>query len=98
MLVGWFVLHQWNEHERVSDRRALEARAFDLTARATAPGSALACLDALAGKAVETACEKTLFASAEAVAAAVSHVAAQLTLLAAWRDHARRADTSHGLA
>ena len=45
---------------------------------------ALACLDGLAGENVETACEKTLFASADSVAAGVSYTAAQMTRLAAF--------------
>lgn len=44
---------------------------------------ALACLDELAGETVLTACEKPLFASPEAVAAAVSYVATQVTRLTA---------------
>lgn len=44
---------------------------------------ALACLDGLAGENVENACEKALFASPDAVAAAVSYTAAQVTRLAA---------------
>jgi hypothetical protein len=42
---------------------------------------ALSCLDGLAGDAVEIACEKALFASAEASAAAVSYTAAQISRL-----------------
>ena len=52
-----------------------------LSARALAPGSPLACLDALAGESVEAACEKAMFASPAAVAAATSYVAARLALL-----------------
>jgi hypothetical protein len=44
---------------------------------------ALACLDGLAGDAVEAACEKPLFASAESSAAAVSYTAAQISRLSA---------------
>ena len=51
-------------------------------ARAIAPGSALSCLDELAGETVEAACERAVFASPEGVAAAVSYVTAQLALLA----------------
>ena len=39
-------------------------------------------LDPIAGDTVEVACEKVLFASPEATAAAVSYVAAQLSILA----------------
>lgn len=73
-----------------ADRRALDARVTELTARAIAPGSALACLDAAAGAAVEGACEKALFATPEATAAAVSYVSAQLALLADASEHAQR--------
>ena len=53
----------------------------ELTTRTLAPGSPFACLDALAGEKVETACEKAIFASPESVASATSYVAARLTLL-----------------
>jgi hypothetical protein len=43
----------------------------------------LACLDGLAGVVVETACERVLFASPDAVAAAVSYTAAQIARLRA---------------
>ena len=46
--------------------------ALELAARALVPGSALPCLDAIAGDVVEDACEKAIFASPEATAAAVS--------------------------
>ncbi|WEF52896.1 hypothetical protein AFIC_001405 [[Pseudomonas] carboxydohydrogena] len=42
---------------------------------------ALACLDELAGEAVEAGCERAVFASAEATAAAVSYTAAQISRL-----------------
>jgi hypothetical protein len=64
-----------------------EMRVLELTAQAKMPGSALACLDAMAGEAVETSCEKAVFASPEATAAAVSYVAAQLSLLAIGGQH-----------
>jgi hypothetical protein len=47
---------------------------------------ALSCIDDLAGENVETACEKTLFGSAESTAAAVSYAADRLNLLAAFGD------------
>lgn len=43
---------------------------------------ALSCLDGLAGEGVEAACERSLFASADVTAAAVSYTAAQLSRLA----------------
>ena len=63
------------------ERRALDDRKAALMAGSLAPGSALSCLDELAGEAVETACEKAVFASPEAVAAGVKYVTAQLALL-----------------
>jgi hypothetical protein len=44
--------------------------------------AAIPCLDGLAGDAVEAACERPLFASAESSAAAVSYTAAQISRLA----------------
>lgn len=50
---------------------------------APASVAAMACLDGLAGDAVEAACERPLFVSAEAAASAVSYTAAQLVRLSA---------------
>jgi hypothetical protein len=47
---------------------------------------ALSCIDDLAGEAVLTACEKALFGSAEATAAALAYAAAQITRLTAFGD------------
>ena len=47
-------------HSHGADRRALELRAQELTARTLAPGSALACLDAVAGENVDAACESAV--------------------------------------
>lgn len=84
--------------EAGGERHALEARAFELMSRAMAPGSALACLDAVAGETFEASCEKAVFATPEATAAAVSYVAAQLSLLAADKDHGQRAGSGSGIA
>ena len=69
--------------ERAAERRALLAREVELSRIALAPGSALACLDGGAGETVENVCEKTVFASAQSTAAAVSYMDARLKLLAA---------------
>lgn len=53
---------------------------------ATAPLPQLACIDELAGDAVLAACEKSLFGSAESVAAAVAYAASQITLLTSLGD------------
>ncbi len=79
--IAWAVLDRSAGHDDDADRRALELRAEELTAHALAPGSALPCLDAVAGDEVETACEKSLFASAASVAGATSYVTARLALL-----------------
>ena len=47
---------------------------------------ALSCIDDMAGEMVLTACEKSLFGSAESVAAAVSYAASRLTRLTAFGD------------
>ena len=77
------------------ERRALETRRADLTARATMPGSPLACLNALASEPVETACKQAVFANPTSAAVAVSYAAAQLRLLADGVDFARRTDSSY---
>ncbi len=92
--VTWFVLDASSRRDLAVERRQLDARVLDLTARALVPGSALACLDAGAGDTVEASCENALFATPETVAAAVSYVSVQLTLLADLSNFARRADTS----
>jgi hypothetical protein len=85
LLVGagaaWYGYNSWTERDLAFERRNLDARAFELTSRALMPGSALACLDAAAGDTVEASCEKALFATPEAAAAAVAFVTAQLALL-----------------
>jgi hypothetical protein len=78
--LAWLSLQ--GKQDAVAERHAVEARADTLATRATMPGSPLACLDAMAGDAVEASCEQTLFASPAAMASAVSYVAAQLSLFA----------------
>src|SRR5689334_13335420 len=62
----WAVLDGSMRHDVIAERRALDERMDGLLARAAAPGSALACLDAIAGETVESSCEKALFQSPEA--------------------------------
>jgi hypothetical protein len=75
------ILDRMTENERAAERRAFTQRTAELTAQALAPGSSLACLDGAAGEAVENACEKMVFAGPQSTAAAVSFMAARLTLL-----------------
>lgn len=67
---------------QAAERRALVQRNSQLTIGAVAPGSALSCLDAGAGEAVENACEAKVFADPQRAANAVAYTAARLSLLA----------------
>lgn len=86
---GWIYVEYLERQEQAATRRGLDERAAALLARAVAPGSALSCLNELAGEAVETACAKAIFASPEAVSAAVNYVTAELALLTEGSGHAR---------
>jgi hypothetical protein len=88
--ITWVSLDDGVLGDRGAERRSLELRAEELGARALVPGSPLACLDALAGDSVETACEKALFVSPASVASASSYIAARLTLLSAMVAYAER--------
>src|SRR5436305_10307624 len=74
------------------ERRALDARAIELTTRAMTSGYALACLDTGTGGAIEAGCEKAIFASPQATAAAVSYATARLSLLTDGLKYARMGD------
>lgn len=92
---AWTWADRSAQRDRANERQALAARALELTARAVAAGSPLACLDGGAGEAVETSCEKTLFATPETVAAATAYVAARIALLSDAADYAQRAKTDY---
>lgn len=81
-LVVLAVFDRLSVAEHAAGRAALLARDAELTRSALVPGSAFVCLDAGAGDAVENACEKQVFASAESTAAAVAYMGARLNLLA----------------
>jgi type IV secretory pathway VirB2 component (pilin) len=98
MLAAAWVFNSFRQRDLAAEQRSLEDRAFELAARAVMPGSALACLDAVAGEAVEDTCEKALFATPEATAAAVTYVATELSLLAAASEHLRRGGPGYGSA
>jgi hypothetical protein len=78
----WVVADSLGGRDRSAERHVVEARAIELTLRAIAPGSPLACLDTVANETIEAGCEKSLFASPQTVAAAVAYVDARLNLLA----------------
>src|SRR5579864_5349433 len=86
----WALLAGPSAQDHGADRRALEMRAQELSTRAMAPGSALACLDAVAGETVDAACEKALFASPATVAAATSYAAVRLELLSDMAAYVKR--------
>lgn len=96
LLVGtlalFAVLDRMATNERTVERNALMARDAELAARALDPASALACLDGAAGDAIETACEKKIFATPQSAAAAVAYVTARLSLLADGARYAGHAD------
>ncbi len=81
-LLVWTLLDGSTSRDQAATRRALDARAVELTARAIAPSSPLACLDGITNPTVEAACEKALFATPESIAAAVAYADARLALLA----------------
>jgi hypothetical protein len=96
--MAWTLLDYTPSAQPGFERRSLEIQAEQLNAQALAPGSPLACLDALAGEAVEAACEKELFTSPASVAAATSFVARRVALLAALLAYEKRSSTDiHGL-
>jgi hypothetical protein len=75
------ILDRLTRSERASEERALLERNSQLSLAAAAPGSALSCLDGLAGEEIANACEKSLFADPQSVARAVGYVSARLSLL-----------------
>jgi hypothetical protein len=99
VLIGVFGVYIYLQRSalqhRIDERHMLDERSAALMGRAIAPGSALSCLDELAGETVEAACERAVFASPEAVTAAVRYVAAQWALLTDGTQHAERVDKSY---
>lgn len=87
--LAWVYLERAGVQDRMAERGAFEGRLAALNAQANAPGSALACLNGLGGETVELACEKSIFATPETVAAAVTYTSARLSLLADAVDFAR---------
>src|SRR5262249_6769281 len=62
-LSGAWVLDSFKRRDLAAEHQMLEGRALVLASRAVTPGSALGCLDAVAGEAVDEICEKALFAT-----------------------------------
>jgi hypothetical protein len=93
--IAWVGTERLANRERGEERNMLVARAQSLAAQAAVPGSPLACLDAVAGETVETACERVLFGSPETIAAATAYTAARIALLSDGVDYALRTNASY---
>jgi hypothetical protein len=91
VVTGWWALNRLPHRDLSAEQHAFETQVFELATRALMPGSALACLDTIAGDVVKDACEKAIFASPETTAAAVSYITAELSLLASASDRVRSA-------
>jgi hypothetical protein len=76
------IIDRLTRNERAAEERALLERISQLGLSATAPGSALSCLDGLAGEEIENACERSVFADPQSAARAVGYISARLSLLA----------------
>jgi hypothetical protein len=95
VVFGWTYLNRSAERDRAEERRALDQRSAELVSRATAPGSAIACLEATNTETVEGACERIVFAGPETVAAATAYIGARLTLLAEAHEYTARRDQGY---
>lgn len=84
--------------DRDAQGTALKGRAVELAAQALAPGSPLACLDALTGDTVQAACERAVFATPANVASAVAYVAVQYALLSDMSAFSKRGGADIGSA
>jgi hypothetical protein len=85
--LSWAYFEAAAARSHEAERHALQERAGRLSEQSLQPGSPLACLDALAGETVQTACERAVFATPASVATATSYVAAQFTLLVEMTDY-----------
>src|SRR3954468_18443238 len=95
VVLGWTYVRGSAERDRAEERRALDQRSAELVSRATAPGSAIACLEATNTETVEGACERLVFAGPETVAAATAYIGARLTLLAEAHEYTARRDQGY---
>ena len=93
--IAWVYFDRAAEGDRAEERRALDQRLTLLTAQAINAGSILGCLDPNIGETVEGACEKTLFAGPETVAAATAYMAARLSLLEDGTNFANHRDPTY---
>jgi len=82
IVAAWTLLDRLAERDRADERRALDQRILELSARAFVPGSPLGCLEANLGETMDAVCEKAVFAGPETIAAATAYVAGSVSLLA----------------
>jgi hypothetical protein len=93
--LGGAAIYAYSERERVDERRALENRLAELRTHALATGSSLACLDGGSSEAVESGCERALFAGPEGLAAAATYSSARLALLSDGLNFASKRDPGY---
>jgi hypothetical protein len=87
---AWVLFNWIQDRDRIEARQAIDRRLDELAARSLAPNSVLGCLEPGLGDAVDTACEKELFASPESVGAATALVAARWSLLGRAHEYAKQ--------
>jgi hypothetical protein len=88
-------LRQLETMSRRAERNVLEERAAALQARASQPGSVLACVDGASEPALAEACERTLFAEPQRVAAALAHVRERMLFVSDAVAYAEARDASY---
>jgi hypothetical protein len=79
---AYYGLRYFDDANRLAERRALEDRANALFTQTIQPGSVFACIDGSPAPAMFEACERTLFAEPQRVAAAVAIVTQRLAYVA----------------
>jgi hypothetical protein len=79
---AYYGLRYFEDANRLAERRGLEDRASALFTQTIQPGSVFACIDGSPAPAMFEACERTLFAEPQRVAAAVAIVTQRLAYVA----------------
>lgn len=93
LFVAWGIAARPQPGSDAASRPSLDARVAELTMRALAPNSPLACLEAAGSPAIEASCEKILFSSPETLAAAAAYVDTKLSLFVEGSETGRNAKT-----
>lgn len=92
---AYFSLRELEGMSRRAERSVLEDRVAALLTRASQPGSVLACVDGAREPALAEACERTLFAEPQRVAAALTHVRERLLFVSDAVAYAEARDASY---